>query len=144
MYGCLPDPERDNTSFLITDPNVSCEASTSRLVIHIHSFLALALVEVGFPLLSFLKIRMLKNNGQLDAHSSAASLYQFYNTSWPYFESVQFLRKAALIFAVTLSRNPLKESLLSSTVNAAYILLIYWSRPFVYFPSLFFGHQNLF
>lgn len=57
--------------------------------------------------------------------------------SMPYFECVLFARKGLLICLLTLYRysEPIVQGCLSLGVNGAFLLLLYCSRPFVYFPS---------
>ena len=86
MYVCYEDGGRQGRSYLVSDPSVSCEASLSRTVVNLHSAALVALVGVSFPLISFFKIRTLKNAGKLDFDEGFANLYQFYNTRLPYFE----------------------------------------------------------
>lgn len=149
MFDCSEFPGRVGR-FLVSDPSVSCDGD-SRISIHIHAFLVFSIVGIGFPLYSFSKIRQLKIAGKLDASSSLSSLYQFYNTAAPYFESVQFLRKAALIGMLSIftntnreSNRPIIESTLSLAINGMYVVVLYRVRPFVYFPSSFFGNRNLY
>jgi hypothetical protein len=65
MYGCFEDPEREFKSYLSTDPSVSCEPSLERKIVKIHSLALSILVGLGFPLVSFLKIRSLRKGGKL-------------------------------------------------------------------------------
>lgn len=142
MYDCFEDPSRNNEKFLLSDTSVNCEGDF-RISIHIHAFLVLSVVGIGFPLFSFWKIRQLKIAGKLDASSSFASLYQFYNTRAPYFESVQLFRKFALInMLLWVGKDPITESVLSILINGAYLYLLILTRPFVYFPSSLFNNKK--
>ena len=101
----------------------------------------MALIGIGFPLISFFKIRALQNAGKLDFDEGFANLYQFYNPRLPYFENFQFLRKGALILLLTLLRekHPAVQALLSLWINGAFLLLLLCTKPFVYFPSSLLG-----
>ncbi|GMI14426.1 hypothetical protein TrLO_g2433 [Triparma laevis f. longispina] len=136
MYECFQDPERENKWYLRSDASVSCEPSLEKTIVNIHVLAFSALVGVGFPLFSFLKIRSLRKAGKLDFDSSFANLFQFYNTRMPYFETAQFSRKGLLIFVLTLSAdNPVVQAVLSLGINGGFLILLIWTRPFVYYPT---------
>jgi hypothetical protein len=118
MYDCFEDIENNDELVLVSDPSVSCETSFSRNLVHMHALFAAVFVGAGFPLFSFFKIRQLKKLGKLDASSSFSSLYQFYNTDAPYFESFLFLRKATLILSGELRTRYLIAWLCSSIPNS--------------------------
>ncbi|GMH54864.1 hypothetical protein TL16_g01770 [Triparma laevis f. inornata] len=136
MYECFQDPERENKWYLRSDASVSCEPSLEKTIVNIHVLAFSALVGVGFPLFSFLKIRSLRKASKLDFDSSFANLFQFYNTRMPYFETAQFSRKGLLIFVLTLSAdNPVVQAVLSLGINGGFLILLIWTRPFVYYPT---------
>ena len=166
MYLCFQDtkgegdPDRLNKWFLISDPKVSCEPSLERNILHFHTIVLSLFVGIGFPVISFWKIRKLRKTGKLDFDSSFANLFQFYNTRVPYFESVQFLRRGILIFALIIVRirnfdwshmlggltdwsgsnpfhstDPTIHALINLAINGLYLLILLYSQPFVYFPS---------
>ena len=118
MFDCFEDIENNDELVLVSDPSVSCEPSFSRHLVYMHALFAAVFVGAGFPLFSFFKIRQLKKLGKLDASSSFSSLYQFYNTDAPYFESFLFLRKATLILSGELRTRYLIAWLCSSIPNS--------------------------
>ena len=68
--------------------------------------------------------------------SNFANLFQFYNTRMPYFETVQFLRKGLLISALTwFADNPEMQAMSSFGINGSFLLLLSYTRPFVYYPT---------
>ncbi|GMH82895.1 hypothetical protein TL16_g09417 [Triparma laevis f. inornata] len=156
MYECFEDPERDYMLFLVSDPTLSCTRifegnifaygprDVGRLLVHIHSGICVMVVGIGFPLVTFIQIKRLQVNGKLDAMSSWAALYQFYTTKFPYFESVQLLRKGALIFVLKVRENPTFEAIVLIIINACFLAILIRSRPMVYFPSSLLGNRNLF
>ena len=136
MYEYFPDPERDFESFVTSDPSVSCEPSLKRTIVNVHAGVLSLVVGLGFPLLSFLKIRSLRKAGKLVFDSGMANLFQFYNTRMPYFETVQFLRKGLLIFVLTWFVNyPVIQAMSSFGINGSFLLLLSCTRPFVYYPT---------
>ena len=136
MYEYFPDPERDFESFVTSDPSVSCEPSLKRTIVNVHAGVLSLVVGLGFPLLSFLKIRSLRKAGKLVFDSGMANLFQFYNTRMPYFETVQFLRKGLLIFVLTWFVNyPVMQAMSSFGINGSFLLLLSCTRPFVYYPT---------
>ena len=74
----------------------------------------------------------------------SASMFQFYNTRCPYWESAQLLRKASLLLALVITKNPASQAAFAMALNISYLLLLVRSRPFVYFPSSLFRGHNLF
>ncbi|GMH78314.1 hypothetical protein TrLO_g15212 [Triparma laevis f. longispina] len=136
MYKCFPDPERDFKSFVTSDPFVSCEPSLERTIVNIHAGALSLVVGLGFPLLSFLKIRSLRMAGKLVFDSGMVNLFQFYNTRMPYFETVQFARKGLLIFVLTwFVDDPMIQAISSLGINGSFLLLLSCTRPFVYYPT---------
>ncbi|GMH90014.1 hypothetical protein TrST_g10996 [Triparma strigata] len=136
MYDCFEDPERENGWFITSDPSVSCEPSLKRKIVNIHAGVLSLVVGLGFPLLSFLKIRSLRKADKLDFDSSLANLFQFYNTRMPYFETVQFVRKGLLILALTwFADSPKIQAISGLGINGSFLLLLSCTRPFAYYPT---------
>jgi len=137
MYDCFEDGEREGKAYLISDPSVSCEPSSERTFVHFHSFAISAFVGVGFPAFSYFKIQSLKEAGKLDFDEGFSSLYQFYNTKMPHFESFQFARRGLLILLLTLLQRerPAIHACFSLVVNGLFLVLILYTKPFIYFPS---------
>jgi hypothetical protein len=79
--------------------------------------------------------------------SSLASLYQYYSPSMPYFEAIQMLRKAALIFTLSMSGvlgvNARGQSFFCLFINLIFLLVLYSTAPLVYYPCSLFKNRNL-
>ncbi|GMH89491.1 hypothetical protein TL16_g11473 [Triparma laevis f. inornata] len=112
MYDCFEDPERphdDGTTayYLVFDSNVQCNPreAGSRLwrdLVGYNSAFIILFVGIGFPAFVVFKVHQLKKGGKLNGESIFESLYQPYNRKHPYFEALQFLRKALLIFSMSI------------------------------------------
>ena len=143
MYDCFPDPERNDGSYLVTDPSVSCEPSTSRFIVHIHTGLLSLFVGLGFPKFIAFKIRQLKRAKKLTASSSFASLFQYYIPAKLHFESYHMIRKAMLILTV-ITPSATGHLAASFAVNLVFLLVVICTKPLICFPSTTFKSCNLY
>ena len=87
---------------------------------------------------------MLTHSLAADFDSSFTNLFQFYNKRMPYFETVQFARRGLLMFMLSwFSNSPLIQAVSSLGINGGFLLLLNWTRPFVYYPTSH-SKRNLF
>ncbi|GMH87177.1 hypothetical protein TrVE_jg6893 [Triparma verrucosa] len=156
MYDCYEDPDRPGSTYLVADPKLKCydvdasgatSMSTNRYFVHFVAISIALVVGVGFPYFIVRSIRKLKHSSKLNMESSLASLYQYYSPSMPYFEAIQMLRKAALIFTLSMSGvlglSPLVQSLSCFSINLIFLLVLYYTEPLVYFPCSLLKNRNL-
>ncbi|GMH88492.1 hypothetical protein TrVE_jg6970 [Triparma verrucosa] len=157
MYDCYEDPERPGSTYLVADPKLKCydidsasgetSMSTQRYFIHFVATLITILVGVGFPHFIVSSTRMLQRSSKLNMESSLASLYQYYSPSMPYFEAIQMLRKAALIFTLSMSGvlgvNARGQSFFCLFINFIFLIVLYSTAPLVYYPCSLFKNRNL-
>ncbi|GMI02902.1 hypothetical protein TrVE_jg11450 [Triparma verrucosa] len=156
MYDCYEDPERPGSTYLLADPKLKCydidsasgetSMSTQRHFIHFVAISIAFLIGIGFPYFIVSSTRMLQRSSKLNMESSLASLYQ-YSPSMPYFEAIQMLRKAALIFTLSMSGvlglSPLAQSLFCFSINFIFFIVLYFTEPLIYYPCSLFKNRNL-
>ncbi|GMH77196.1 hypothetical protein TrST_g6533 [Triparma strigata] len=157
MYDCYEDPERPGSTYLLADPKLKCydidsasgetSMSTQRHFIHFVAISIAFLIGIGFPYFIVSSTRMLQRSSKLNMESSLASLYQYYSPSMPYFEAIQMLRKAALIFTLSMSGvlglSPLAQSLFCFSINFIFFIVLYFTEPLIYYPCSLFKNRNL-
>ncbi|GMH52468.1 hypothetical protein TrST_g5616 [Triparma strigata] len=155
MYDCYEDPDRPGSTYLVADPKLKCydinagyiDMSIQRYLLHFVAISIALVVGVGFPYFIVHSIKKLKRSSKLNMESSLASLYQYYSPSMPYFEAIQMLRKAALIFTLSMSGvlglSPLVQSLSCFSINFIFFILLYFTEPLVYFSCSLLKNRNL-
>lgn len=69
---------------------------------------------------------------------------QFYRPPVAYFEAVQLLRKGLLILAASVLSGAKLQAVACFGINAAFLLVLVRTKPYIYYPSSFFSGKNLF
>jgi len=102
---------------------------------------------MGLPLFVIRKTLQLRSDGELDADSIYAGLYDWYATKRPYWEAVLLAKKLVLILASdTVLTNPIHQALAGVVTNTAYLILFEAKKPMPFYPSSsnWFEGQNFF